>query len=73
MSSVNVDTHIPVPPGGHVRIQITIRDVGAMNEPGRQFILTLADKISAWMPPPASNRPAAPELPAVLRGVGGRP
>lgn len=73
MSAVQVDMHIPIEPGGYVKLKIEARDVAAMADRDREFILAIIDRLAAWTPPGGDDRQFAESLPAVLRGVGGRP
>jgi hypothetical protein len=68
--SVNVAYVLPISGNGRVELHINARL--DLDEHDREFILAVLDKVGEFarlVHPPAKS----PEIPAVLRGIGGRP
>lgn len=68
MSAIHVHSKMPFRNNaGFVEIDIECKDVGAMSADDREFISGIVATFAAL------GAPVVPDMPEVLRGIGGRP
>lgn len=68
MSAIHVHSRVPLRSNaGFVEIDVEVKDVGAMSDGDREFIVSIVSTFAALA------APATVEIPEVLRGTGGRP